>query len=52
MTIPEWTMLQICAEENATSSPLQRDAALPHWLHLYQHQSADSALGSQPPITG
>jgi transposase InsO family protein len=28
-----------------------RDAALPPWLHFYNHHRAHSALGGQPPIT-
>ncbi|GAA1683167.1 IS481 family transposase [Citricoccus zhacaiensis] len=29
----------------------QRNAALPGWLHFYNHHRAHSALGGQPPIT-
>ena len=29
----------------------QRDAALPGWLHFYNHHRAHSAIGGQPPVT-
>lgn len=29
----------------------QRNAALPGWLHFYNHHRAHSALGGQPPVT-
>jgi transposase InsO family protein len=29
----------------------QRNAALPGWLHFYNHHRAHSAIGGQPPIT-
>ena len=32
-------------------STAQRDAALPGWLHFYNHHRAHSAIGGQPPIT-
>lgn len=32
-------------------STVQRDTALPAWLHFYNHHRAHSALGGQPPVT-
>ena len=32
-------------------STTQRDAALPEWLHFYNHHRAHSATGGKPPIT-
>jgi transposase InsO family protein len=32
-------------------SSAQRNAALPHWLHIYNHHRAHSAIGGRPPIT-
>ncbi|MGF0116605.1 IS481 family transposase [Promicromonospora sp. Marseille-Q5078] len=32
-------------------STSQRNAALPGWLHFYNHHRAHSAIGGQPPIT-
>jgi transposase InsO family protein len=32
-------------------SEAQRRAALPHWLHSYNHHRPHSAIGGQPPIT-
>jgi transposase InsO family protein len=29
----------------------QRDAALPGWLHFYNHHRAHSAIGGRPPVT-
>jgi transposase InsO family protein len=29
----------------------QRRAALPHWLHFYNHHRAHSAIGGKPPVT-
>ena len=29
----------------------QRDAALPGWMHFYNHHRAHSAIGGQPPVT-
>lgn len=29
----------------------QRNAALPDWLHFYNHHRAHSAIGGQPPVT-
>jgi transposase InsO family protein len=29
----------------------QRDAALPDWLHFYNHHRAHSAIGGRPPVT-
>ncbi|TDD14516.1 IS481 family transposase, partial [Kribbella turkmenica] len=28
-----------------------RNAALPHWLHFYNHHRPHSSIGAQPPIT-
>lgn len=33
------------------TSTEQRDAALPNWLHFYNHHRAHSAIGAQAPIT-
>lgn len=33
------------------TSETERRAALPSWLHFYNHHRAHSALGGQPPIT-
>ncbi|WP_156628759.1 IS481 family transposase, partial [Mycobacterium sp. 1274756.6] len=33
------------------SSTEQRNAALPGWLHFYNHHRAHSALGGRPPVT-
>ena len=35
----------------STKSSAQRNAALPHWLHIYNHHRAHSAIGGRPPIT-
>ena len=32
-------------------SETQRRAALPNWLHFYNHHRAHSAIGGQPPLT-
>jgi len=32
-------------------STMQRDNALPAWLHFYNHHRAHSALGGKPPVT-
>jgi transposase InsO family protein len=32
-------------------STIQRDTALPAWLHFYNHHRAHSAIGGQPPVT-
>jgi transposase InsO family protein len=32
-------------------STQQRNAALPGWLHFYNHHRAHSAIGGQPPVT-
>ena len=32
-------------------SETERRAALPGWLHFYNHHRAHSAIGGQPPIT-
>jgi transposase InsO family protein len=32
-------------------STAQRDAALPGWLHFYNHHRAHSAIGGRPPVT-
>ncbi|GEL99882.1 hypothetical protein CTE05_34290 [Cellulomonas terrae] len=32
-------------------STAKRDAALPGWLHFYNHHRAHSALGGKPPVT-
>lgn len=32
-------------------STARRNAALPGWLHFYNHHRAHSALGGQPPVT-
>ncbi|MQM28686.1 transposase, partial [Glycomyces sp. NEAU-7082] len=32
-------------------SEQERRAALPGWLHFYNHHRAHSAIGGQPPIT-
>ena len=32
-------------------STQQRDAALPGWMHFYNHHRAHSALGGKPPVT-
>jgi transposase InsO family protein len=32
-------------------STQQRNAALPDWLHFYNHHRAHSAIGGQPPVT-
>jgi transposase InsO family protein len=32
-------------------STQQRDAALPRWLHFYNHHRAHSAIGGKPPVT-
>ena len=32
-------------------STQQRNAALPQWLHFYNHHRAHSAIGGQPPVT-
>jgi transposase InsO family protein len=32
-------------------STQQRDAALPGWLHFYNHHRAHSAIGGQPPVS-
>ena len=33
------------------TSTEERDAALPGWLHFYNHHRAHSAIGGQPPVT-
>ena len=33
------------------SSTAQRNAALPEWMHFYNHHRAHSAIGGQPPVT-
>lgn len=32
-------------------STQQRDAALPGWLHFYNHHRAHSAIGGEPPVS-
>ncbi len=32
-------------------STTQRNAALPGWLHFYNHHRPHSAIGGQPPVT-
>ena len=32
-------------------STAQRNAALPRWLHFYNHHRAHSAIGGEPPVT-
>jgi transposase InsO family protein len=43
--LAEWAYIQLY------TSNQQRAAALPTWLHLYNHHRAHTALGGHPPIS-
>lgn len=35
----------------STTQPEQRNAALPAWLHFYNHRRPHAAIGGKPPVT-
>jgi transposase InsO family protein len=45
------TILDEWAYQQPYASNAQRTAALPSWLHTYNHHRAHTALGGHPPIT-
>ena len=45
------TLLDEWAYSRAFSSNTERAAALPIWLHTYNHHRSHTAIGGQPPIT-
>jgi transposase InsO family protein len=45
------TLLDEWAYKRLYTSETARRAALPGWLHHYNHHRPHSALGSHPPIT-
>lgn len=44
-------MLEEWAYAQVFNSAEQRAAALPDWLHTYNHHRGHTALGGQPPIS-